>query len=106
LKELEKLSVVVGKKKFGYIDEIHKSPNYETASCKLTARHLCSCGKWMRGRYWVLVERLVVCDPSDELDREGSEILKEVVNTQGNHLIESSFVNSAMNFQIKMLRIF
>ena len=40
----------------------------------------------MTGRLWVLVERLDVCDPSDELDVEASIILKEVVNTQVNHL--------------------
>jgi hypothetical protein len=40
----------------------------------------------MTGRLWVLVERLNVCDPSDELDADGSVLLKLVVNTQGDHL--------------------
>jgi hypothetical protein len=40
----------------------------------------------MSGRLWVLVERLDVCDPSDELGVQASMILKQVVNTQVNHL--------------------
>jgi len=40
----------------------------------------------MTERLWVLVERLNVCDLSDELGAEGSVALKLVVNTQVNHL--------------------
>ena len=40
----------------------------------------------MTRRLWVLVESLNACDPSDELGSEGSIILKQIVNTQGNHL--------------------
>jgi hypothetical protein len=39
----------------------------------------------MMGRLWVLVERLNVCDSTDELGAEASVILKEVVNAQVNH---------------------
>jgi hypothetical protein len=40
----------------------------------------------MTERLWVLTERLNVCGPLDELGAEGCMILKQVVNTQGNHL--------------------
>ena len=80
------MSVVIGTKKCSYIGEIHKAPNYQIASCKLTARHFCSCAKLMTGRIWVLVEGLNVSDPSDELGEDGSIILKVVVHTQGDRL--------------------
>jgi hypothetical protein len=86
LRDWEKLSLVVGTKKCSYIGEIHKAPNYQNASCKLTARHFCNCRKRMTARVWVLVDRLNVSDPSDELGAEGSVIFKLIGHTQSVHL--------------------
>jgi hypothetical protein len=40
----------------------------------------------MTGRLWVFVVRLIVREPSVGLGEDGSIILKQVVNTQGDHL--------------------
>jgi len=97
---------VVETNKCSDIGEIHKAAIYKNARCKLTGRHFCSCAQWMTGRLRVLVERLIVNYPSNQLGEEESILLKLVVNTQGVHLdLVQLLLNRQWNFWLKYFEI-